>query len=102
MSLNRTEQLVSDYVEEHPEEKSFWLEKVRVTARDVTDEHVAASQLAEDLWRYVEERTAVAAPFRERALREGLSRTSMRNLAEYWLRLWVAPRPKRSGPTKEF
>jgi hypothetical protein len=28
---------------------------------------------------------------------EGLRPTSMRNLAEYWLRVWVAPRPKRSS-----
>jgi hypothetical protein len=97
MSLNRTEQMVCDYVEQHPEEKSYWVEKVRGTARTVADEYLAASQLADALWHYVEERAAVASPFRERAQREGLNRTSMRNLAEYWLRLWVAPRPRRPG-----
>jgi hypothetical protein len=102
MSLNRTEQLVSDYVEQHPEEKSYWVEKVRAAARAEGDERGAAARLADDLWTYVVERSAVAQPFRDRARHEGLSRTSMRNLAEHWLRLWVPPRPKPAKPPKDF
>lgn len=102
MSLNRTEQLVSDYVEQHPEEKSYWVEKVRAAARAEGDDHGAAARLADDLWTYVEERSAVAQPFRDRARHEGLRRTSMRNLAEHWLRLWVPPRPKPAKAPKDF
>lgn len=97
MSLNRSEQMVSDYVEAHPEEKRYWVDKVQAAAAATRDDHAAARALADDLWRYYEERAAVASPFRELARREGLPRTSMRNLAEYWLRLWVAPRAKTSA-----
>lgn len=98
MSLNRSEQLVSDYVASHPEEKSFWIEKVQSAARE-GDEQGAAARLADQLWDYFEERAGVAEPFRSIAQREGLRRTSMRNLAEYWLRLWspVKPRPPKPG-----
>ncbi len=102
MSLNRTEQLVSDYVEQHPDEKNYWMEKVRSVAAREQDEHIAAARLADELWSYVEERSAVAAPFRDHAHREGLRRTSMRNLAEYWMRLWVAAKPKRAVARKDF
>jgi hypothetical protein len=102
MSLNRTEQLVSDYVERHPEERSFWVEKVRGVAQSSVDDYAAANSLAAELWRYVEERSAVSSPFRELAQREGLRRTSMRNLAEYWLRLWTAPKSPRTSPAKDF
>lgn len=89
MSLNRTEQRVLDYVEGQPDEKRFWLDRVRRAAAEERDDHAAASWLADELWRYYEERSAVAAPFRDWARHEGVHRTSMRNLAEYWLRLWV-------------
>lgn len=102
MSLNRTEQLVSDYVERHPEEKNYWVEKVRGLAKASRDEHATAISLADELWRYVEERAAVAPPFRDLAQREGLRRTSMRNLAEYWLRLWTVPKPRRPTAPKDF
>ncbi|MCF3650379.1 hypothetical protein [Synoicihabitans lomoniglobus] len=98
MSLNRGEQMLCDYVSSHPEEQRFWVEKVRATAASEPDEHQAAADLTEELWRYYEERSAVASPFRELAGREGLRRISMRNLAEYWLRLWVEPRPKKKRP----
>lgn len=95
MSLNRSEQLVCDYVEAHPEEKGYWFDKVRSRAAAQRDPHLAAEELADDLWRYFEERSAVAAPFRDLAAREGVRRISMRNLAEYWLRLWVEPRQRK-------
>lgn len=87
--------MVCDYVEANPEERGYWFEKVQTTAKEEADEHVAAALLTEALWAYYEERAAVAEPFKSLAAREGLGRTSMRNLAEYWLRLWVAPRPKK-------
>ena len=95
MSLNRSEQMIFDYVQSHPDERQFWTHKVQKTAAGAVDDHTAAVQLEIELWRYFEERSGVASPFREVARREGLRRTSMRNLAEYLLRLWVTPRPKK-------
>ena len=95
MSLNRSEQMVFDYIQRHPEERQFWVHKVQTISRSESDDHAAALLLESDLWRYYEERSSVASPFRETAQREGLRRTSMRNLAEYLMRLWLAPRPKK-------
>lgn len=94
MSLNRSEQMVFDYLQRHTEERQYWQEKVRAEVGRSPDDRAAADRLQGELWRYYVERSAVAAPFREVAQREGLQRTSMRNLAEYLIRLWVAPRPK--------
>lgn len=98
MSLNRSEQMIFDYLQSHPEERQFWTHKVQKTSAGSLDEHAAAVQLESDLWRYYEERSGVVAPFRDVARREGLRRTSMRNLAEYLMRLWAAPRPKKPRP----
>jgi hypothetical protein len=95
MSLNRSEQTVYDYLQAQPDELRFWQGKVQALARREVDEHLAAATLARDLWDYYEERSAVAQPFKEIVAREGVQRTSMRNLAELLLRLWVEPRPKR-------
>ena len=95
MSLNSTEQMVFDYLRSHPEERHYWMQKVQTTLQREDDEHLAAGKLDQELWRYVEERSGVALPFREAAQRHGLRRTSMKNLAEYLLRLWTAPRPKK-------
>ncbi|HYP16869.1 MAG TPA: hypothetical protein VEQ65_06620 [Opitutus sp.] len=97
MSLNSTEQMVFDYVQSHPEERHYWMEKVRSTFAREQDEHIAAARLDLDLWRYVEERSGVASPFREFADQHGLRRTSMKNLAEYLLRLWTPPRAKKKA-----
>lgn len=94
VSLNRSEQRIYDYLQGHPEERQFWQEKVRGAVKNSADDHAAADRLQRDLWAYYVERSAVAEPFREAARREGLQRTSMRNLAEYLIRLWTAPRPK--------
>ncbi len=93
MSLNRSEQLVFDYLNAHPEEKSYWVDKAKAAAR-LADPHEASSRLADALWSYYEERAGVAAPFMDRVRHEGLQRTSMRNLAELLLRLWAPPKPK--------
>lgn len=95
MSLNRCEQMVFDYLQGHPEERQYWQGKVRAVFQGSADHHAAADRLQADLWDYVVERSAVAEPFRSAALREGLHRTSMRNLAEHLIRLWTEPRPKR-------
>lgn len=109
MSLNRSEQLVFDYLQTHPEERQHWREKVLAVARQEADPHVAASSLERELWRYHQERSQVTPAFRAEAPLGTVQRLSMRNLAEYLLRLWVAPRAKRrltpgdnaaSGPEK--
>jgi len=94
MSLNRSEQVIFDYLQRHAEERHFWQQKVRNAVGKAPDDHMAADQLQGELWRYFEERSAVAEPFREIVRREGLRRTSMRNLAEYLIRIWTPPRPK--------
>ena len=98
MSLNRCEQRVFDYWQGHRDERQFWQDKVRGVAKSAADDHAAAARLEGELWRYYEERSAVVAAFREAVRDEGLKRTSMKNLAELVLRLWVEPRPKRKPP----
>lgn len=83
-----------DYLEGQPDERHFWIEKVRTIMRDTPDEHEGARRLEVELWHYVVERSAVVSPFREEAGRRGLPRTSMRNLAEYLIRIWTEPKPK--------
>lgn len=95
MSLNRCEQRVFDYVQKHPEERHHWQGKFQAAAKVAGDDHLAAARLEPELWRYYEERSAVVASFKEAAKHEGLRRTSMKNLAELLLRLWVEPRPKK-------
>ena len=86
-------------MQRHPEERQFWIGKVQTVCRG-PDEHAAAMRLESELWRYYEERSAVAAPFKEAARLEGLRRTSMRNLAELLVRLWTEPRLKKRGPER--
>ena len=94
MSLNRAEQMVFDYVQQHPDEKRHWQDKVKAISARAVDPHAAAMALDEELWRYYEERSAVVSPFREIAQREGLRRISLRNLAEHLLRLWAPVKTK--------
>jgi hypothetical protein len=99
MSLNRCEQQLFDYVQRNPEERHYWEQKVRAVAAGEADTHVASVTLDGDLWRYVEERAQVVAEFRD-YVKKGSRRVSLRNLAEYLLRMWVAPKPaakKRSN-----
>lgn len=97
MSLNRSEQILFDYLQAQPDELRHWQEKVRGTARRHPDIHSAAASLDHALWDYFVERSAVAEPFRGIAQRQGLARTSMKNLAELLLRLWAPPQPKPPG-----
>jgi hypothetical protein len=95
VSLNRSEQRLFDYLQTHKDERQFWEGKVRNYVRESADDHLAAGRLDAELWRYYVERSAVAEPFKSAAHHEGLRRTSMRNLAELLVRLWVEPRPKK-------
>ncbi|HTJ79174.1 MAG TPA: hypothetical protein VL357_09275 [Rariglobus sp.] len=97
MSLNRAEQMVFDYVQQHPDEKRHWHDKVSAISGRATDPHSASIALEEELWRYYEERSAVVSPFREIAQREGLRRISLRNLAEYLLRVWAPVKAKKKN-----
>lgn len=101
MSLNRCEQRLFDYINSHPEERHYWFSKVQTVCRSERDDHAAAAHLDTELWRYYEERSAVAVPFKEAARLEGLRRTSLKNLAELLIRLWTEPRPKKSTPSAE-
>ena len=100
MSLNRCEQRVFDYLESHRDEGQFWREKGRAVAKIAADDHAAATRLAAELWHYHQERAAVVPDLREAARLDGGQRTSMKNLAERLLRLWVEPRPKKKPPTE--
>ena len=101
MSLNRCEQRVFDYLQRHYDERHHWQGKFQRLAKDVEDERVAIEQLELELWRYYQERSSVASPFKEAAAVEGLQRTSMKNLAELLMRLWTEPRPKKkTAPTE--
>jgi len=102
MSLNRCEQRVFDYLQTQRDERDYWQNKFQRVAKATSDDHVAVAQLEPELWRYYEERSAVAAPFKEAARLEGLRRTSMKNLAELLLRLWTEPRVKKKSPDSEF
>lgn len=95
VSLNRNEQRVFDYLQAQAEERHYWQNKVQSFAAAQPDEHAAAARLETALWSYYLERAGVVPAFRDAAAREGLQRTSMRNLAELILRLWGPPRPKR-------
>src|SRR5258707_224710 len=97
MSLNRTEQLLFDHIQNRPEERQHWQANVRALAKAVADRHLAATRLENELWRYYQERCQVAEPFVEIARREGIHRISLRNLAEYLLRMWAPSRPKNSA-----
>ena len=106
MSLNRAEQMVLDYLQKEPDERRHWQGKVEGVSARARDPHAAATELEGELWRYYEERSAVASPFREIAQREGLRRISLRNLAEYLLRLWAPvktkPRPEGEEPWRPY
>ena len=98
MSLNRAEQRLFDYIQGHAEERQYWHDKVQSIARQLGDPHAAAVRIEADLWHYHRERSGIVPELRAAAAREGMARTSMRNLAEYMLRLWAPPPPKKPAP----
>jgi len=95
MSLNRSEQLLFEYVQGHADERQYWQDKVRQIVQTAGDPHAVAVTLDAALWEYYRERGNVVPIFKQAIAREGLSRVSLRNLAEYWIRVWSVPRPKR-------
>ena len=95
MSLNRCEQRVFDYLQRHRDERQYWQGKFQRLSKDAVNEQIAIEQVEPELWRYYQERSAVASPFKEAAAVEGLRRTSMKNLAELLMRLWIEPKPKK-------
>ena len=101
MSLNRCEQRVFDYLQSHLDERHYWQGKFQQAAKSTDDERVAVERLEPELWRYYTERSAVASPFKEAAVTEGLRRTSMKNLAELLMRLWTEPKPKKKTAAAE-
>jgi hypothetical protein len=95
MSLNRNEQMVYDYLRSQPDERRHWESVIKREAGRAGDSHAAAFTVEGELWRYYVERSDVAEPFRSQVRREGLARTSMRNLAELLIRLWAPPPAKK-------
>lgn len=95
VSLNRYEQILSNYVETHPEEKRYWTAQVTDLAKRSTRREEAALRLNALLWEYFEERSRYQSPFREIVVAEGMGRISMLNLSEYWLRLWAPAPPSK-------
>jgi hypothetical protein len=101
MSLNRSEQLLYDYVHGHKDERQHLENKVQAIAASHADVPEAVARIDAELWRYYEERSSVAPVFVAAARAHGLKRTSMKNLAELLVRLWTEPKPKkpaRPGP----
>jgi len=98
MSLNRSEQMLYDYVQGQTEERQHWQNKVRVLVAQSPDIAGAVARIDSELWRYYLERSEVAPVFVAAARKYGLKRTSMKNLAEYLIRLWTEPRPKKPTP----
>lgn len=95
MSLNRYEQLLSNYIETHPDELRFWRSRVVDMASGNRRREEVTLSLNASLWEYFEERSRHASPFREIVVAEGMARISMLNLSEYYLRLWAPPKPQR-------
>jgi hypothetical protein len=93
MSLNRVEQVLFEYIQHHAEEGHFWQAKVREVMQKNENDQVAAKGLAEELWRYYEERCRVIPLFHEISAREGHQRISLRNLTEHLMRIWGPIRP---------
>jgi len=92
MSLNRYEQLLHDYIESLPEERRYWLDKVREISSGHVRREVAVLSLNADLWDYFEERSRNEPAFSELASLDS-GKVSMINLSEYLLRMWAPPKP---------
>jgi hypothetical protein len=98
MSLNRSEQTLFDYIRAHAEERQYVQDKVRAISLELLDVHKAVARIDLELWRYFEERSAIVPAFRDGARAQGLQRTSMKNLAEYLVRMWTEPKPRQPAP----
>ena len=97
MSLNRCEHDLLDYVQRNPDERHYWEHKVRRLIGEQPDGHAVATSLEGELRRYLEERAGVLARFREYAVVPGGRRTSLRNLADFLIRMWSPPKPAKAA-----
>jgi len=95
MSLNRIELALYDYVKTHPEERQYWRDKVRALAAEHPDPHVGAARIDAELRRYLRERSSVLPESNALVRGSGPPGTSLRNLAEFLLRLWAEPRARK-------
>jgi hypothetical protein len=98
MSLNRSEQLLYDYVLGQTEEGHYWQNKVRALVAQSPEMPAAVARIDAELWRYYLERSEVTPVFIAAAKAYGLKRTSMKNLAEFLVRLWTEPKPRKPTP----
>jgi hypothetical protein len=87
--------MVYDYVVGQSDERHYWQNKVRGIASNASGIPEAVARLESELWRYYLERSEVAPVFVAAARDYGLKRTSMKNLAEYLIRVWTEPRPRK-------
>jgi hypothetical protein len=101
MSLNRSEQLLFDYVQRHRDERQYWFAKVQSIVAGSPELPLAVARLDSELWRYHEERSAVVPDFAAASRALGGKRISMKNLAEHLVRLWTEPKPKKPAPSAE-
>jgi hypothetical protein len=95
MSLNRSEQILYDYIRRHPEERQYIHDKVQGICAGSSSPEGASSRIDSELWRYYEERSSFVPGLSEAAGPPGPRRISMKNLAEYLVRIWTEPRPRR-------
>ena len=90
MALNQTEQRLFDYIQKNLEERHFWEQKVRALAAAHPDDFAAGAAIDAEMRAYVIERVRVV-----KSLSDMPVGISMKNLAEYLLRVWAPPRPKK-------
>lgn len=96
MSLNRVEQTVFDYWSSHPEERRHWQAKAVEFSRRMPASGDGARELERELKDYVAERCPHVPALRA-VQPPGAAPTRLLNLAEFILRLWGVPKPKKPG-----
>jgi hypothetical protein len=95
MSLNRSEQLLYDYIQGASEERHHWTGKVQAIAKESIDTPTSVARIDSELWRYYLERSEVAPVFIAAARAYGTKRVSMKNLAEHLVRMWTEPKARK-------
>lgn len=96
MSLNRYEKMLLDYVQERPDEKRYWMERVLETDKLPLLREQIVLELNNQLWSYFEERSLHESPFIDVMTYEGKGKISMLNLSEYLLAAWTPPKPQKA------
>jgi hypothetical protein len=97
MSLNRSEQLLYDYIQAAPDERHYWTSKVQAIVKESADTPSSVARIDSELWRYYLERSEVAPVFVAAARAYGTKRVSLKNLAEHLVRMWTEPRPRKAA-----